>query len=161
MRETHNTELSDFFARHEGWIVSFLLGLAFAVRLYLVFHTYLITHDGILYIKMSKLISQGEVGAAFQLLFFNLYPLMTIPFQQIFNEWELSAQMVSAVFGSLTIIPFYLLIRSIFGRTVALISSIFFVFHPYLARFSAEVVRGPAFWFFFMMALWVGWEAIS
>ncbi len=161
MKKTENTGFTPFSNIQEWWIVSILLGLAFVVRLYLVFHTYLITNDGIIYIKMSKLISQGEAGSAFSLLFFNLYPFITAIFQKVFNDWEFSAQMVSAVFGSLTIIPFYFLIRSLFGRTVALISSILFVFHPYLVRYSAEVIRGPTFWFFFAMTLWVGWEAIS
>ena len=161
MKKTETTIFPSFSEIREGWIILIFLALAFGVRLYLVYHTYLITNDGILYIKMSKLISQGEVGSAFGLLFFNLYPFITVIFQKVFNDWEFSAQMVSAVFGSLTIIPFYLLIRSLFGRTVALISSILLVFHPYLARFSAEVIRGPTFWFFFMMTLWVGWEAIS
>ena len=161
MKKTENTGFTPISKIRERWIVSVLLGLAFGVRLYLVFHTYLITNDGIMYVKMSKLISQGEAGSAFGLLFFNLYPFIIIVFQKVFNDWEFSAQMVSAVFGSLTIIPFYFLIRSLFGRTVALISSILLVFHPYLVRFSAEVIRGPTFWFFFMMTLWVGWEAIS
>ena len=161
MNKTESAIFTPFSKIWEGWIVSILLGVAFGVRLYLVFHTYLITNDGILYIKMSKLISQGEAGAAFSLLFFNFYPLITTIFQEVFNDWEFSAQMVSAVFGSLTIIPFYFLIRSLFSRTVAFISSVLFVFHPYLVRFSAEVIKGPTFWFFFLMALWLGWEALT
>jgi 4-amino-4-deoxy-L-arabinose transferase-like glycosyltransferase len=161
MKKTETTIFPSFSEIREGWIILILLALAFGVRLYLVYHTYLITNDGILYVKMSRLISQGEAGSAFSLLFFNLYPFIIVIFQRVFNDWEFSAQMVSAVFGSLTIIPFYFLIRSLFGRTTALISSILFLFHPYLVRYSAEVIRGPTFWFFFMMTLWVGWEAIS
>ena len=160
MTETEDTRFPLLFKAREGWTVAILLGLAFGVRLYLVFNTYLITHDGILYIKISKLISQGQVSEAFDFYFLNLYPLITAVFQRLFYDWEFSAQMVSTVFGSLTIIPFYLLTRSLFNRTVALISSILFGFHPYLVRLSAEVIRGPTFWFFLMMALWVGWEAI-
>ncbi len=161
MAETESRRIPFFFGTLEGWVLPVLVGLAFAVRLYMVFHTFVITNDGVLYVKMAKLISAGEAGRAFDLLFFSLYPLIIAAFQKVFGDWELSAQMVSAVFGSLTIIPLYFLIRSQFSRTVALISSTFFVFHPYLVRFSAEVVRGPTFWFVFMTALWVGWEAIS
>ncbi len=160
MKENENRGFPHPLGLREGWVVSTILGLAFAIRLYLVFHTYLITNDGVVYIRMSKLISQGDVGGAFSLLFFNLYPLITVLFQKVFHDWELSAQMVSAVFGSLTIIPFYFLVRALFNRTVALTSSILLVFHPYLVRFSAEVIRGPAFWFCFMTALWLGWEAL-
>ncbi len=111
MNKAESTRLTRFAEIREGWIVPILLGLAFGVRLYLVFHTYLITNDGVLYIKMSKLISQGEAGAAGSLLFFDLSPLITMVFQKVFSDWELSAQMVSAVFGSLTIIPLYFLMK--------------------------------------------------
>jgi hypothetical protein len=161
MKKTESMDFTPFSHIREGLIVSTLLGLAFGVRLFLVFHTYIITNDGILYVKMAKLISQGKAGAAFGLLSFNLYPVIIAAFQKLFSDWEFSGQMVSTVFGSLTIIPFYFLIRSLLGRTVAFISSILFVFHPYLVRFSAEVIRGPTFWFFFIMTVWVGWEAIS
>lgn len=145
----------------ENLIVTIIFGLALGLRLFLVFHTYLITNDGILYVRLAKLISKGEFGVAFSISFFNLYPFVIALFQKIFNDWELSGQMVSVVFGSLTVIPLYFLTKSLFSRTVAMVSSVLFVFHPYLVRFSAEVIRGPIFWFFFVMALWVGWEAIS
>lgn len=161
VKETEATRFSPLSNNREFWIISILLGLAFGIRLYMVFHTYLITNDGILYVKMSKLISEGQAGAAFSLLFFNLYPVITAVFQKVFTDWEFSGQMVSTVFGSLTIIPFYFLIKSLLGRPVAFISSILFVFHPYLVRYSAEVIRGPTSWFFFTVTLWVGWEAIS
>jgi hypothetical protein len=149
-----------FFKTREQWTVCILFGLAFAVRLYMVFHTYLITNDGILYVRLAKLISKGEFGAAFSISFFNLYPFVIALFQKIFNEWELSGQLVSMVFGSLTLIPLYFLTKSLFSRTAAMVSSVLFVFHPHLVRFSAEVIRGPIFWFFFVMALWIGWKAI-
>ena len=140
MKGTENTKSFPFLDVREGWIVCILLGSALAVRLYMVFHTYLITNDAMLYIRMAKLISQGETSAAFGMLFFNLYPLLIAAFQKVFLDWELSGQLVSAIFGMLTLFPFYLLVRSLFGRSVALISSILFVFHPYLVRFSAEVI---------------------
>lgn len=155
------TEDLKFLNIWEVWIVTLLLGLAFGVRLYMVFHTYVITNDGVLYIKVAKLIAKGEIGAALGVYFLNLYPFIVAAFQKVFIDWEFSAQMVSAVFGSLAVIPLYCLIRSLFDRNVALMSSILFIFHPYLVRFSAEVIRDPTFWFFFMMAMWVSWEAIS
>ncbi len=161
MTKAEHTRFTIFFNTREIWIVALLLGLAFGVRLYMVFHTYVISNDGVLYIMTSKLISQGKIGASLDVYFLNLYPFMIAAFQKVFSDWHFSAQMVSAVFGSLTVIPLYFLIRSWFDRDVAFMSSVLFVFHPYLVRFSAEVIRGPTFWFFCMMAMWVGWEAIS
>ncbi|MFX0197386.1 MAG: ArnT family glycosyltransferase, partial [Candidatus Hodarchaeota archaeon] len=80
---------------------------------------------------------------------------------KVFHDWEFSAQMVSAIFGTLTLIPFYFLTRKLFNQGLAFISSIIFAFQPYLVRFSGEVIREPFFWFLFMMAIWFGWEAIT
>lgn len=157
-----NYKISDrIFDIRERWLVAILLIFAFAIRLYLVSHTYVIAKDGILYIQLAKLISQGKMGDALRLYPFNIYPFFIVIFQKVFHDWEVSAQMISALFGTLAIVPFYFLIKRLFSREVALISSIFFVFQPYLVRFSAEVIRGPSFWFFFLTSLWVGWEAIT
>jgi hypothetical protein len=158
--EMARTEDLKFLNIREVLIVVLLLGLAFGIRLYVVFHTYVITNDGVLYIKVSKLIAQGEIGAALNTYFLNLYPFIIAAFQKVFSDWEFSAQMASAVFGSLTVIPLYFLIKSLFNRSAALMASVFFVFHPYLVRFSAEVIRDPTFWFFFITAIWAGWEAL-
>lgn len=145
----------------ERWLLPFLVISAFFFRLYLVSHTYVIAKDGILYIELARLISQGKMGAALNLYPLNLYPFIIAIFQKGFHDWEFSAQLISALFGSLAIIPFYYLVKRLCIREVAFVSSILFVVHPYLVRLSAEVIRGPAFWFFFLMSLWFGWEAIT
>jgi hypothetical protein len=138
-----------------------LFGLAFVVRLYLAFHTYVIANDGAFYVKLAQLISIGKVGEAIHLHFFSLFPFLIALFQRVFLDWESSGQMVSVLFGSLAIIPFYFLTKDLFSRSIALISSILFVFHPYLVRFSAEVIKEPTFWFFSLTALWFGWMAVT
>jgi 4-amino-4-deoxy-L-arabinose transferase-like glycosyltransferase len=143
----------------QGWIFPIVLGVAFAVRFYMVLHTYVITNDGILYVDSARLISMGDLGETYNRYLFNLYPFFIAVFQKALHNWEFSAQMVSAIFGTLTIIPFYLLVSRVFNRPLALLSSIVFACHPYLVRYSADAIREPTFWFFFMLALWVGWEA--
>jgi 4-amino-4-deoxy-L-arabinose transferase-like glycosyltransferase len=145
----------------ERLVVIVLLGLALALRFYMVLHTYVIANDGTFYVNLAQAIARGETGAAYDRYLFNLYPLVMVPFQRVFHDWELSGQMVSAVFGSLTVVPFYLLTRDLFKKHTALIASVLFVFHPYLVRYSGEVVREPTFWFFVLMTLWVGWRAIN
>lgn len=161
LRTTEERGFSETLDIQDRWTLPILLSLAFAVRLYLVFHTYVIANDGVLYVKLAKLISQGQIEEAIRLHFLNLFPFIISLFQKVFINWEFSGQMVSAIFGSLAIIPFYFLIKCLFNRSVAIISSILFVCHPYLVRFSAEVIKEPTFWFFFLMTLWLGWEALT
>ena len=158
---TEDKKLIDMANVREAWVLFILFGLAVAVRLYLAFHTYVIANDGVLYIKLAQLLSQGKVGEAMSLHLPSLFPIIIASFQKVFVDWELSGQMVSVLFGSLTIIPFYFLTKELFNRNVAFTSSILFIFHPYLVRFSAEVIKEPTFWFFSLMGIWVGWNAIT
>ena len=79
----------------------------------------------------------------------------------IFHDWEYSGKMVSVVFGSLTIIPLFFLIRGLFNQNIAIVSALFYCVHPRFVEYSSDVLREPVFWFFSISALWLAWEGIS
>ena len=69
--------------------------------------------------------------------------------------------MVSVVFGSLTIIPLFFLVRGLFNQNTAIVSALFYTVHPRFVEYSSDVLREPVFWFFSIAALWLAWEGIS
>ncbi|MCX5811486.1 MAG: glycosyltransferase family 39 protein [Proteobacteria bacterium] len=133
----------------------------FAVRFYLVLFSNVITPDGILYIKTAKLIELGESKKLMEFTFIHLYPFLVLLVHKIIPDWELAGRMTSVLMGSLTVIPFFLLIKGIFNIRIAAVSSFFYAISPRLADYSSDVLREPTFWFFSMMALWLAWEGIS
>ena len=105
-------------------IVVFFL-LALIVRLVALKQNYVIAHDGTLYIKMAKLFAAGQyqyeifsAGA-----YYAFFPLLIFAFHKVLGDWFLAGQLISLCFGSLTIIPLYLLARRLFDEQIALIGA--------------------------------------
>lgn len=134
---------------------------AFLLRIIKVYQDTVIAHDGILYIKMAKIVASGDLGRISEYSFFNLYPVLIILAQSVFGDWELSGRMVSAILGALTVIPLFLMVRKMIDQRVALITSLLYLISPHFIECSSEVLRESSFWFFSMMALWSAWEGIG
>ncbi len=141
-------------------ILLLLLIPAFFIR-YVLAHAQIITIDGLLYIKIAKSISSGNIQGIVDYGFFNLYSFLIALFQTFLHDWEFSGKVVSVVFGSLTIIPLFFLIRGLFNQNVAIVSTLFYTVHPRFVEYSSDVLREPVFWFFSVTALWFAWEGIS
>lgn len=139
----------------------FLFIGALLLRIIKVFQDTVIAHDGILYIKMAKIIASGDLGKISEYSFFNLYPVLIALAHPIFGDWEWSGRMISAFLGSLTVIPFFLMVRKMIDQRVALVASLLYLISSHFIEFSAEVLRESSFWFFSMMALWLAWEGIG
>ncbi len=133
---------------------------AFIIR-FIIAKGQIIAPDGVFYIKIAKDIASGNLQGISEYGFFNLYPFLIVLFQTVFGDWELSGKMVSIIFGSLTIIPLYLLVRGLFNKNVAIVSSLLYMVHPRFVEYSADVLREPVFWFFSLAALWLAWEGIA
>lgn len=133
---------------------------AFFIRYFLA-NAQIITNDGLLYIKIAKGISSGNLQGITDYGFFNLYSFLIALFQTILHDWEFSGKMVSVVFGTLTIIPLFFLTKGLFNQNVAIVSVLFYVVHPRFVEYSSDVLREPVFWFFSIAALWLAWEGIS
>jgi hypothetical protein len=74
---------------------------------------------------------------------------------------ELSGTIISIIFGTFTVIAFYLIGKGIFDQRIAFVSSIILAFHPYAVRFSADIISESTYFFFFTSALGLGFFAIT
>ncbi len=138
-----------------------LLVGAFILRYIKVVQDTVIAHDGILYIKMAKIVASGDLGKMSDYSFFNLYPVLIALAQPIFGDWELSGRMASAILGALTIIPLFLMVRKMIDQKVALLVSFLYMIGPHFVEYSSDVLREPSLWFFSITALWLAWEGMG
>jgi len=120
-----------------------------------------ITPDGLLYIKIARLIDAGNWKAVYEDGFYSTYPFIIVLFQKVFHDWETAGRMASAVLGSLAVLPFFSLLRRIFDLKIAVVASIFFVLSPRLVQYSSDVLREPLFWCCSLMSLWAAWKGIE
>ena len=137
-----------------------LLGAALGVRWIAMLQNEVIANDAILYIKSAKLYSVGAFWEGFQAFPRSTFPLLIAFAQRFTGDWVWAGQWVSTFFGALAVVPFYLLAQGIFGEKIAIVSSIFYVICPSLVQKSAEVLRDTPFVFFYVTALWLGYEGM-
>lgn len=141
-------------------LCSFAVVVAFALRFSMA-NVQIIAPDGLLYIKIARSISSGNLQSITEYGIFNLYSFLIALFQKVFQNWEFSGKMVSVILGSLTAIPLFLLIKGLFSVRIAFISTLCYSIHPRFVEYSSDVLREPTCWFFSIMGLWLAWEGIS
>jgi hypothetical protein len=120
----------------------------------------IITIDGTLYIKMARLFSEGKYGGV-PGTYFNLYVFMIFLIQRLIGDWELSGQFISIILGTLSVIPIFLLGRSLYNEKFAWFSALFYITLPECIRFDISVLRDPTLWFFICITLWFVWQGLK
>ncbi len=131
-----------------------LLGLF--LRLYNYFAVPLINPDGTLYIQQAKALYFGLHDHLLSCLpYLSSYPFFIVVGYKLFGDWLLAAQLVSLFFGTLTFFPLFGLLRRFFDETVSLLGLLIFSITPAFISLSQDAIRGPVYWFFSMMGLFL------
>ena len=130
--------------------------LAFVVRLFAANYTYIINQDGVLYIYQARAIFYGEWEnlKTCILPYISNYPIFIAGVFAIFRDWIVAARSVSIFFGTITLIPLYLLLKRFFDDKINLLVILMYALAPVLVGRSADVVRGPIYWFFITCGLY-------
>ncbi len=117
-----------------------LTAVALAIRLYLVFTSFCISADGPVYLRMAREFVAGEPMKALAFQFSPLYPWLISRLHPAVPDWELGGDLISAVFGTITVPLVYLLIRQAFrNHEYALGAAALTAIHPWMAEYSASV----------------------
>ena len=153
----HN-KIKNFFNDRYIWL---LLIISLSVRIYLSFFTYVISNDSVAFMQNAKFFASGDFSSALGHDYHPLYSLIMAVLYKVVLGMELSGTIISALFGTLTIIVFYLIGKSVFDQKVSFVSSVVLAFHPYAVRFSADIISESTYFFFFISALGLGYFAIT
>jgi 4-amino-4-deoxy-L-arabinose transferase-like glycosyltransferase len=156
--ELKNDKTKNFFNDRYIWL---LLIISLSVRIYLSFFTYVIKNDSVAFMQNAKYFASGDFSSALGHDYHPLYSLIMAVLYKAVPNMELSGTIISVLFGTLTVMVFYLIGKSVFGRKVSFVSSIILAFHPYAVRFSADIISESTYFFFFISALGLGYFAIT
>lgn len=137
-----------------------LLVLVLFTRLYAAFNTPVIATDSILYLQNAIHISswefvKGLVG------YTPGYPILIAMVYRMIGYPEVAGQSVSVIMGILTLLPFFGLTKEIFGRSIALMASVLFIFQPFLVQHSGETISESTCIFFVVSAVYMAWNALK
>ena len=139
--------------RFTAWTL-FAFAAALVLRLVWIFHWPLsIESEGVYYARIAEnlLAGRGYVGAreaGKQLLYPPLFPWLIAGASAIVGNSELAGRIVSAVCGSLWVIPLMFITRSAFDEAAGLIAGIIGVVGPPLIAISGTVQSEPAYLIF-------------
>lgn len=133
-----------------------ILILGFVIRCFACQYTFIINPDGVYYIHQARAIYYGEWNSltSCSINFLSNYPFFIAGAYALFHDWIVAAKSVSVFFGSITLIPLYLLCRRFFDRDISAMSTLVFALLPVFVGGSADVVRGPVCWFFIALGLY-------
>jgi len=135
----------------------YVLLIGAGIRLFNSYFTFYINSDGVLYINQAKMIYYGrwELLPTSGLTYLANYPFFIAGAFMVFRDWLFAAHFVSFIFGSLTLIPVYLLFRRYFDNRVSFLGALVYAFMPIIVSRSADVVRDPVYWFFMVTGIYL------
>lgn len=133
----------------------FFLGLL--VRLFVCLNTFIINPDGALYIHQARAMYYGEWEklTTCGMSYLSIYPFFIAGAYTIFHNWIVAAKSVSFFFGSITLIPVYLILRRFFDDKISALSTLVFSLIPVFVVGSADIIKGPIYWFFLTTGLYL------
>lgn len=139
----------------EYLLLSVVTALAFLVRFYVFEFTYAINKDGILYINQAKALLTGnwELALNCGYEFISLYHILIPVLYRALGDWILAAKSISLFFGTIAIIPFYLIARQFCSRSPAVLASLAFSLNPFFVSNSVALIKDPIFWFFSLLGI--------
>ncbi len=134
-----------------------VIGLGFVIRLFCFQYTSIISPDGVLYIHQARAIYYGLTDSLTSCGrdFVSNYPILIAGAYGILGDWVVAAKSVSLVFGTLTLVPLYLLSRRFFDDKVSTLVTLIFALIPVLIDRSADTTRAPLLWFFSILGLYL------
>jgi 4-amino-4-deoxy-L-arabinose transferase-like glycosyltransferase len=135
--------------------------ISLSVRIYLSVFTYVIKNDSVAFMQNAKYFAGGDFSSGLGHDYHPLYSLIMAVLYKVVPNMELSGTIISVLFGTLTVMVFYLIGKSVVDQKVAFVSSIILAFHPYAVRFSADIISESTYFFFFISAFGSGYFAIT
>ncbi|MDR3637993.1 MAG: glycosyltransferase family 39 protein [Isosphaeraceae bacterium] len=146
--------------RRETVVLSAALALAFALRLtFTRFRTILVDWDSAPYLVLARNLSAGigfreHSGGPPHTWFQPLYPVLISLASRLVPNFECAALIVSALFGSLVLIPLFLLARRIYSGRVAFLAAALFVFNYRLVEASSQIITEMPYTMFWLFGLY-------
>lgn len=154
------------FARLEAWLLLALLLASFVLRVALVRADRIVRWDEPDYLILGRNLVTGHgytVSGQPDLHYPPLFPLTTGLLYLLTGDMKLGSDICFVVFGTLVLLPFYWLVKRLFGARVAVIAAVLLCFFPALTAsvlFWGTMIE-PLYLFLLygaLCALWIAWD---
>ncbi|WP_054691128.1 glycosyltransferase family 39 protein [Desulfosarcina cetonica] len=131
--------------------------IAMGVRFYLSVFTAVVNPDGLIYIQQARAIyfQQWSAINACGMKYLSILPPLIAGAFAVFHDWVVAGRFIGLLFSCGMFVPLYFILKRFFDARITRLTLLVYAFIPALAGRSAEVIRGPVFWFFLLTALWM------
>jgi hypothetical protein len=132
-------------------ILFIILGTAIGLRVIRLFRTIVVSPDGPGYIRDALSIGTDGLRSLFLNGFsgnFSIYSIVLYLVNLLVQDPVLSGQLISLFFGCLLIVPIYFLVTETMGPRAGLCAAFLAAIHPYLIKYSADVLKDTMLFFF-------------
>ncbi len=132
-------------------ILFVILGTSIGLRVIRLFRTIVVSPDSPGYIRDALSIGTDGLRSLFLDGFygnFSIYPIFLYLVNLLVQNPILSGQLVSLFFGCLLIVPIYFLVTETMGPRAGLCAAFLAAIHPYLIKYSADVLKDSMLFFF-------------
>ncbi|MDO8555705.1 MAG: glycosyltransferase family 39 protein [Nanoarchaeota archaeon] len=141
------------------WLL-LLVVVALGIRLLLLSTQHTVEIDGAYYVRMGQNLFAGrglvDIEGHVNTVFMPLYPILIGSVDLLIHDGELSARLLSILFGVLLIFPVFLLGKDLYGRIAGLLAAGMVAIYPALAYISTITYTDSLFLFlitsFFVVA---------
>jgi 4-amino-4-deoxy-L-arabinose transferase-like glycosyltransferase len=139
----------------------FLTCFAFFIRLYVVLNAVTLSVDSTIDLKLAEAFSKGDYRGGLDIRRPPLHPIFVSLAYPVFQDYELSARVISLIFGTLTIPLSFYLGRHIYNERVGLITAFFLTVHPLMVRYSGDTLTEGLYHFLSVTIVLLGLKALS
>lgn len=132
-------------------LILLIIALGLVVRLFAFQYTEIINPDGAIYINQARAIYYGlwdSVNNCSTARFPTLTTLSIAAFYSLFGDWVTAGTAVSLFFGTMTLVPLYLLANRFFTRDISAFITLIYALTHVLIDGSVDIVRDSTAWFF-------------
>lgn len=138
----------------------FLVLLALAIRVLAVLVHPMIQWDETAYVRMAENLARGngllDISGNTKVHFSPLLPLFIAGAAMVLRNYVLSAYVVVTVFGSLILVPAYLLGKELFSRKTGLMTAALISVTPLFVYYSSQVYSESVYVFFLLFGIVFG-----
>jgi 4-amino-4-deoxy-L-arabinose transferase-like glycosyltransferase len=127
-----------------------------AVRLVAWAGTYTFGTDSSQFLRMAELMRDGSWHVALKTFYHPGYPATVAVTSMAIGDIETAGFLVSVLFGSLAVVPLFLLARDLFGRPAALVTGVLYAMHFPLIEVQVDVMTEGLYCAALFTAIWMG-----
>jgi 4-amino-4-deoxy-L-arabinose transferase-like glycosyltransferase len=146
---------------NERQVLLLLIGISFGLRLYAILMAQGIAYDSAEYGFIARDFLKGHFIKGLSSPAPPFYPFLISLFSLDTIHVEIAGRLISLFFGTLTIIPLFYLVKEAIGQKEAILSALFYSFHPYLVTYSGMLLTEATYWGLLILSVYFFWTGLK